>query len=147
MKYLWLLLLMGCGRIPAIDPKLQPYVNSFLASASAHSTFIDSSRIDVHFVDNISGGDVVGQCEMSTGVVSINNSFWDLYNEIQHENIVWHELGHCLLFRFHKFTFINIYNTQEPTSIMFPRMLDWGYYEDHHNSYATELFAYKNLGL
>ena len=54
-------------------------------------------KVKVQYVDS----SVLGRCpasvDMSTGVVSINRSVWDRYDDFEKSFVIMHELGHYLL--------------------------------------------------
>lgn len=54
-------------------------------------------KVQVNYVDS----SVLGRCpasvDMTTGVVSINRSVWDSYDQFEKNFILFHELGHYLL--------------------------------------------------
>lgn len=71
--------------------------------------------------------------------IIFNESDWDVYGHFGREQLVFHELAHCILGRKH----LNAKNSQgEPLSIMYWQVFgDSGYYERNRNYYINELFG------
>ncbi len=130
MKYLLisLILLSGCGTAPKIDSQLQPFVDSFLKYAEQHN--LESYDIDFNilFVPTMSGT-TVGTCGFDG--IKINKAFWDNVGHYDHEQLMFHELGHCVLGHDH---------IAYP-SIMYPYMLNLSYYLDHRIDLFKTLFT------
>jgi hypothetical protein len=110
-------LLVGCGKqlfsasAPApvvVDPILAPYVAVF-----EQNTGTSAAGVSVQFADT-SGtanplGETVGECtiykdgygNITNRVIQIDPSYWATIDESQQEQVVAHELGHCVLFLGH----------------------------------------------
>lgn len=120
MKFLllFLLLIISCGKIPDqqiislsknIDPKLAPYLSRFELEAEAYNVQVNSSKLTMVISTELLS-DVAGDCLAATGhpelgqVIRISSSIIDnkLFGIDNVENVVFHELGHCLLGREHK---------------------------------------------
>ena len=147
--------------IPAfgsVDPKLEKYV------ASYESHFTEEmrkrfARYKLTMGFEFEHGDVVGQCfYMQPGVVEvgINERSWKYESESERENLVFHELTHCLCGRDHDHHFgkyrdrHHLYNLELikenglmadgcPTSIMYPIILPYDCYDVHHAHYMKEM--------
>ena len=91
---------------------IRPHVERFLLEAEKRGVFLDISKLSVEFDTdiNISTGDnqqtVVGSCNRSTNLQLVRidtlNSLWLLSGNLGREEIIFHELGHCLLGRQHR---------------------------------------------
>jgi hypothetical protein len=64
-------------------------------------------------------------------------SFWDSSTQARREQIIFHELGHCILSRSHT---SNKDSGEEPLSIMYPTIFDDYHYTLNHSYYIHELF-------
>ncbi|RFS14369.1 hypothetical protein [Emticicia sp. C21] len=123
-KLLILLLLvnLSCSKKEAIptvyqiDPKLEPYLKSFVAEAQKRNITVklenlimkfDNESIEIcgHFVKEKSG-----QRE-----IVINPICWDSVPEQNREALAFHELGHCFLNRLHR---NDLLPNNAPVSIM-----------------------------
>jgi hypothetical protein len=150
-------LLLGCNRsltvpkIVSIDPALQSYVDAFVAAghAAGHNIVIDN--LTMHFATNsqMNGntGDAVGECMMmdegTTGTprVLIDSDAWVLFSEPVKQAIIFHELGHCVLWLQHDTTEITTSRWDYiPRSIMYPYVQMTITYEEYWNYYTMELF-------
>ena len=89
--------------------------------------------------------DVIGFCEMENNYIEISKSYWESVTLDAREALLFHELGHCELFRQH----LNTYNISIrppldgricPTSLMF-----WAFppecYGTNRTYYLNELFG------
>lgn len=95
--------IFSCAAVPrGIDPAFGPQVNSFRAEASARGKYYDlNSLYGIQFVPNYSeyedGEDIVGMCDMSFRVITISAERWPSFNQAQKEEIIFHEIGHCVM--------------------------------------------------
>jgi len=91
---------------PNVDKALWPYFRSFEDAARdrGHTVDLASTRI-VGTIEEIKEDNIAGTCSyggrQSHKDVIIDKSFWDRASSLYREYIVFHELGHCYLFRDH----------------------------------------------
>ncbi len=142
MRYLLLLLLFtGCSASYQVDPQLEPIVEKFRRIGySVTGQPIKADDLIAQFTDSINYGDnAVGDCQVGGGAPTINilKPFWDTSDYTVHEIIMFHELGHCLLYRFHDLT---VLKNGRPNSIMYPDVLPETWYLADYSRYTTELF-------
>jgi hypothetical protein len=114
-----LLVLVGCGK-NNIDPQLQPYVDSFVQLGNVSSP-LTPNGLSVQFgtIPDTSA-EFDGYCQWGpTGnnTITINQSTWVNYDETQRTLIMYHELGHCVLGRWHNNSLDPV--TGAPMSIMY----------------------------
>jgi len=82
---------------------------------------------------------VTGLCELYTKqspVISIDRSYWAGADDAERENLMFHELGHCVLRRGHLETRKDL----KPVSIMFPSLIPF-HYKGDRVGYVNELFS------
>jgi hypothetical protein len=92
---------------PDIDPLLIPHFINFEEEALERGIDIDLSTSGITAViEEIDEEDIAGRC--SYGVhrfsfrdIIIDETFWELTSTLSREFIIFHELGHCYLFRDH----------------------------------------------
>ncbi len=150
------LMLVGCerpGHIPIVNiaPEAQPFVNRFVQTAHAEGIQLEITDLQINFVNDIPsdrpGTTTLGECFMggpdSTPHIRLNRSSWVDMDELLHEALVYHELGHCILRREHDESFITDLGEGIPKSIMYPYLLDEGVYLRHHDHYLIELFNWR----
>lgn len=147
-----LLLLTACNRKLElskevyIDIELAPYVTEFVADSVAVGRPVFIDNLIVKFQSGL-GGDVLGECQDANGGtegtpnIYINSDNWDEQSAISKKAIMYHELGHCVLFLGHDETMININGYLIAKSIMYPWIQADNIYRDHWNSYVYELFT------
>jgi hypothetical protein len=91
---------------PGVDPGLWWYFETFESEAAKRGLHVDliSASIQGRIVDIAEQG-VHGQCvqvmRSQSGEVIVDNQFWNIASKIAKEMIVFHELGHCFLWRPH----------------------------------------------
>ena len=90
---------------PNVDPELWPFFESFENEAALRNLRVDLAQERIFgTIEPIAEADVVGTCSyggFSPGKVVIDDSFWQRAGYYSKEMIVFHELGHCFLFRDH----------------------------------------------
>ena len=89
-----------------VDQQLWPYFAQFEEAARSRDITVDLRSINITgHITSIDDGNIVGQCSYGgrqrTYEVTIDQAFWDRANNSYREYIVFHELGHCYLFRDH----------------------------------------------
>lgn len=114
-----------------IESEFIPYVERF------------EQQIGVNVQMDISWGNlvdpIVGVCIKYTDgykEIQINQTAWNNYEEFNKEEVIFHELGHCILDRDHDTNLITEYEI--PKSIMYPYVLD-RVYDDYRSYYLEEL--------
>lgn len=88
-----------------VDAELWPYWQSFEDEAAQRGINIDlnASELVGIFVE-IDQDHVAGSCTFSSNqprVIRIDRTIWEELPDVYREFIVFHELGHCVLFRDH----------------------------------------------
>ena len=132
-----------------IDPKIQPYVTKFEQEGKkqlGNCYKIPSINIgvgDARFVDPFSNGElrVIGLCNYLTGDMLIDPYLFSL-NLTAVEEVVFHELGHCVLKRLHIEEMIT---KDVPLSLMYPIMVSEEVYMGYRGYYMMELFSHISL--
>ena len=89
---------------PLADPALWPYYESFEKEAQSRGLSYDLNALEITgVVEEISEDGVAGTCRYGSHInhVTIDQSFWNSFSELRRELVVYHELGHCVLFKDH----------------------------------------------
>lgn len=149
MKYLILFLsLTSCapiGLVPisSVDKDLQFEYSKFIVELNERNIAPDFMAITVEFVDGFKGKPFqIGQCRHTiVPLVQIRRDFWFLSSPATQEQLMHHELAHCLLRREHDDSFIVDQNETIPKSIMTTWNFDDSIYLRHHEYYIRELFG------
>lgn len=141
------LFLTGCSvfkstkKIVSIDNNLVEYVNDFVNESKLYGKPVVIDSLFVYFVPRLPGS-TVALCYM-TGImgdgiptVQIDREFWTGASQTTKEVIIFHELGHCVLFREH----LDTWNKGIATSIMYPYIESDYMYSNNWNYYMYELF-------
>lgn len=153
-----LVLLSSCMKtthvqqVRAVDTSFIAYLNEFKAQANSRGVNVDDEHIVVLF-GNVkwNGKNVVASCsyDYKGPTVTVDANEWNNVNDLYREEILFHELGHCLLGLDHdngKEDWIN-YNTGKqlqdwtvPRSIMNAVILDGGLYQENRQVFLDGLF-------
>lgn len=137
--------LTSCGNIYGshINTDLQTYVNRFLqvAQEQGYNVSLDNLIVDYERLS----GNVIGVCYLG-GVpkVGISESYWKrlAVSNSDREQLMFHELGHCLLGRGHLDIMITSVDTRDPVpeSIMRYMHFSADVYNKNWIYYMKELF-------
>jgi hypothetical protein len=144
--------LSACGAAPssntAHDNTLQvdgfkSYVTSFEQTAAQYGNPVQVTDLVIQFgqVDGVGENGGRGVCELSEGstpVITISQAAWTSSSESEREELIFHELGHCVL---HKTHVGGINSDGIPASIMNPYKIDGAIYSQYKSFYLTGLFA------
>lgn len=134
------LFLIGCAsqflKKPYQNPELMPLVNIVLNEGIKRGKHYSFDGIEIDY--GKFNEDIVGLCE--TGInykkITIDKIFW-IYNENNREQLIAHEIGHCLLELDH----LDIYKSGHPVSIMNSYIFDSTHFYNNRKHYYDQLFA------
>ena len=137
------LLFTACGFAPPaesgyIHPELYPYVAKF----AREGNLVLSAGLQVDFggVEQDDNKDTVSLavCYMQFERIVVDRDSWNLMNSTEREVLMYHELGHCVLGRYHPETMLT---KRCPTSIMHPLLpTAVRCYNERKDYYIQELF-------
>lgn len=127
----------------------EQYVAKFQTDAKDAGHPLQILNLDIHFGNPVEAGcksstpiSVYGCCTMSPGAtptIVISAGRWALGSEVDHERVINHELGHCILNRGHKRDLDDAFHE---LSVMFPKIerTSERYYVKHRAEFVSELF-------
>lgn len=107
-KINWLLLIfliIQCtctyDRIRVVDPEFEPFIEIFRQEAAMRNIDVSEEleQISIAFGDTEHNA---GLCINYIDVIKINQELWEYKSFEKKENLIFHELGHCLLGRGHR---------------------------------------------
>lgn len=137
---------------PSVDEETKTIVEEFTKQANKRFLYPDMSRLTVEIKDNIEDLSeeknfvTVGICYTNT-IINITGPYivlrrksWNYLTPVEREQLLFHELGHCILEREHDETKIEFRGRRIPTSIMYPHILDEIDYREDRERYIDELF-------
>ena len=88
-----------------VDKRLWPYFRTFEEEAVVRNVSVDLKSMEISgVIEEISEENIVGTCQYGRSIpghVTIDATFWNKASMINRELVVFHELGHCALFRDH----------------------------------------------
>ena len=151
-----------------IDEEFQPYIEEFIYRSKGLVERRDFKYVTIRLVEDIKG-DTVGTCLpwLFNRVIEIEKKSWDRYGQIDREQLMFHEFGHCILWREHTEPpektggFVNWLENLMfkiglwkkkgymddgcPVSYMHPRMIGSDCVEKHYEYYMEELFSHRDV--
>lgn len=135
-KYLALILLLsGCGlgleETKYVEKEIQEHVEKFKL------IYGKSVDIEIKFKDLeiMTAGVCYVYTDSSLNHIQIDRDIFFSYSELGREELIFHELGHCILDRDHTTSRISYKDTTIPKSIMYP-------YTFGNSSFYSEMLSY-----
>lgn len=133
----------------AISTDFEPYINSFKSEAIVRNKIFDYSSLSVSYDHTLSGSNVLGVCTwggLNPPRITINPTYWQAWaangrvSEMQ--QLIYHELGHCILNRMHDDRTVNTVDngTAIAISLMNSYHLTPTVYERNYEYYLNELY-------
>ncbi len=90
--------------VPAL---IQPYVDAFEMEAARRGVNLKIEDLQVRFASNLNNGTAAGLCDTFSHIIQLDTTSTNWQNNPHsREILVFHELGHCVLKRGHKTTFL-----------------------------------------
>lgn len=130
---------------PGINAELQPYVDRFhlqLQARCGAKTKLPAIDMDISDTsdDDPFNPDIVGWCIMYSKPlkIQIDREYFDSSTDLEREQLIFHELGHCVLERDHT---KHKDEHKKPMSIMYPYTLSESTYVSKYREYMDELFS------
>ena len=148
MKYLLLILAMtGCSeghkQQVIINQTFQTYVNGFISDGNSQGKPITVIDLIIEFNYGMPTNQW-GVCTTGydkTPTIDINADVWKTASDTFKEELLYHELGHCLLYRKHVTALYEVINgVFIQQSVMYPSLADQGFYIKYRQYYIEELF-------
>lgn len=148
MPLLSLSLCMSCANphtsnTLAVDPAFQPYVLRFEAQSALVGAPVTVNNLIIKFANDVvrpqvafcaSGNDTVPE-------IHVDAAYWNSCNDTMREQLLFHEMGHCVLFLQHTSVIEATTNGKAlPESIMNPYLFNNGVYMVNHAEYIKQLF-------
>jgi hypothetical protein len=129
------------GKVVDIAPEFKPYVEDFIANGKNQNVSIVIDDLSIQF-GAMHYSNSIGECYMhdrgtsGTPEIVINKAAWDSYSVTSREALLFHEMGHCVLWREH----VSTWTGSIVTSIMYPYIQVDSMYLNNWNYYMNELF-------
>lgn len=133
--------------------ELEALARKFILEADAHHVRFTSSMSTITLVDDLDdymGGNLalaqpLAYCRPSTNQIVINDLHWDSMNDVAKEQVLFHELGHCMLQRAHRED-VGADGRKESIMSSRKRWVKNETYLKHRKEYLDELFDPKHRG-
>lgn len=144
-----------------IDGALVSYLTSFEREATRNGVSVDSSHLTMSFSESMPqstvGGYVLAYCQrtLKGPNVVVKGSYWNQTSVSDREQLIFHELGHCLLGLDHDDSTeaAPVWNNPAyqannvPSSIMNTFHFDSGLYNGNRPEYVNRLFNARHMPL
>lgn len=159
---LFSLMLLGCGMKDKnefrVDPALLPYYEVFVQSSSIRGNNQSTNDLIMEF--GPTEGRVIAYCQkqiryndsflqktekVDTPQVVVNPNWWKNASEPSRREVIYHELGHCLMNKDHD-TRLSSY-ARQPESLMYPYHIGGSFFAYWENNYLDELFGLRQYAL
>jgi hypothetical protein len=124
-----LLLSPSCAAAPPDFGPFAPYARSFQVEAALHGKSPAYDGIVMRFQGL--PPPFVGYC-FEDGVIAVDPHAWAALEEPAREALIFHELGHCVMFLKHR--------TDKP-AVMSPSLLSSAYYARYRSALLNDFFA------
>lgn len=137
--------LFSLSTLASPDPsdEVMGLIRSFYREAKTRGAVPDQlyTGLNVEFGLMFPGAppDTVAYCDMRANHIVISRKQWDKLDTAQREEMMYHELGHCVLRRDHRSD--TNPTTHIPSSMMYPNILPGKVYLAHKEAYLRELFT------
>ncbi len=127
-----------------VDAPFQTLVSAFEQVSAAEGTPVVINDLIVGFGPTQSMNET-GVCEYAdneTPRIIINERIWNTLNDYDRQEVMFHELGHCVLKRIHQNGEMMAYNNtvRIAASVMYPYRIAGSVYRDNIVHYHDELF-------
>jgi hypothetical protein len=124
-----------------VDSAFKKQLELFEMLAATHGITVNDSNLSITFglVRNIKS-EIVGTCDLDdvgVMVIKIHDESYKGMDKYEREELIFHELGHCMLARAHCSTKDS---KNLPISLMYPEMNPNGHYKAHRKEMIDELF-------
>lgn len=128
----------GCGKTLSIAPEFQSTVDEFNQVAAQHGhNGVDNLIVEFGQTSNKNAGATCYQ-DSGTPRVAVDEKTWNSASDKQRKEMMFHELGHCVLNRSH--TEGRMADDNCKTSIMSASPVGEWCMNKHADEYMTELF-------
>ncbi len=131
-----------------VDAPFQNFVNNFEQVSATEGQPLTINDLVIQF-GNTPTLNETGVCEWAdneTPKITVNERIWNTLNDYDKQEVIFHELGHCILKRIHQTSEIMAYSNtiQVAESIMYPYRISGTIYRDNMVHYNGELFSKHN---
>ena len=127
-----------------VDAPFQEFVNNFEQAAADENGSLVINDLIVRFgsTPNLNETGVCEWAENETPRITLNQRIWSTLNDYDRQEVMFHELGHCVLKRVHQTSEILGYSgtVQIAESVMYPYRISGTIYRDNIEHYHEELF-------
>jgi hypothetical protein len=130
--------------VVSVEAQFQPMVDAFTAEAQAQGNPVVITDLIVQSVQDLPSTDEMGVCSQGAGTtptIQISQPLWDSLDANGQQELLFHELGHCVLNRVHETS----ENNGVPVSVMSPVFLGSDLYDANRTQYMHELFTGTNI--
>ncbi len=128
-----------------VDAPFQDFVNNFeqTSSEEGNALVIDDLVVVFGTTPTMNETGVCEWAENETPRIVINQRIWNTLNDYDKQEVIFHELGHCVLRRVHQNSEMLAYDGAQtvPDSVMYPYRIPGTIYRDNIVHYHDELFA------
>lgn len=128
----------------SIESKYVPYFKAFANRAASVGSNVKVNNLTIRSVSSISDPGVVALCQQEPGqspLIIVSQEWWPQFDVTMREDMIFHEMGHCVLNRGHR----SDENNKLSLSIMNPYIFGGLAYLGNYDHYMHELFFQTDL--
>lgn len=122
-----------------VDVRAMPYIKSFEREAGFKIPFVRVAFVS-SFGKKHEKKKTIGLCDKVAQQIYLPGYKWDDMDEYQREELVFHEIGHCVLGKKHDKR--KIKDSDCPYSIMHPKVIPTKCYKKYRRHYINQLLQY-----
>jgi hypothetical protein len=119
------------------------YLQKFESEAIKRNKHLEINELVIEIVKDLPDS-AIGLCEVGgnePAKISLKRSYWDTASDLDKEQLIFHELGHCVLLRYHDNKSLS---NKNPASIMSSYHFSGQIYNGNRTYYLDELFSRGN---
>lgn len=123
-----------------VNPEFQPYYDDFVQDLTLYKRSVIYGNIEIRF-DTMKSEGRAGECHYlyPKHVIKINKVYWDRFNTVSKKIVIYHELGHCMLYKDHNES-RDSYGY--PASVMYSTLIPSYLFLFKELDYIKELMSY-----
>lgn len=140
-------ILLRIPATPVVDERLVPYVRRFKELCQIYNTdcskidkfsikLTDMSAFDLFYKMLGQKGKVIGHCYRESNEITIRKDYFQESLAIENEQLMIHELGHCVL---------DLEHTEKELAVMNPYALYHTFYRKNYNELMNKFFNCENF--
>ena len=131
--YFLFIMMLISHNASSVVPEVKPFVDRFVSIAKQCEIKVNDETLRVEYNESKEVSAILATCQRAINLVKVNKPVFDSVHNIVREQLIFHELGHCLLHQDHDDNDLNLMNSEGFIE-------DTAYY-NNYNYYIKRLFV------